>query len=216
MSQNPLARSTFKAVLHRHVRNKYQTDKKVEWWYTKFTAARRRRTARLSEQQNHRCCFCGRHTFLALEEKGKKSKWLMATMEHINPIGNGGSEKYENTAMSCDRCNNLRGTTDAIKFYEIMQDPIKRKSYLKNRVKRPGELRQRALTKANKTVFVMATYRFLFPILSPYFDAILVEIEKDEKIVHKAVTVENKTIDFQERFRDIFSYQAALLLERNT
>lgn len=48
---------------------------------------------RLSEAQNHRCCYCGCDIRVG------------ATIEHVVPLAAGGPNKWENLAASCDRCN---------------------------------------------------------------------------------------------------------------
>jgi long-subunit acyl-CoA synthetase (AMP-forming) len=55
--------------LKKKVREKYKTKEKIEWWFMKFNTARRKRTAKLSEQQNHRCCYCGGYTFFSENDR---------------------------------------------------------------------------------------------------------------------------------------------------
>jgi 5-methylcytosine-specific restriction endonuclease McrA len=81
---------------------------------------RRRLLALLSEQQNHRCCYCGiRAEILNRRSQGHTvpPRWH-ATIEHIVSLAAGGSNAWENLAMACYWCNNLRGLRDALAFYE--------------------------------------------------------------------------------------------------
>lgn len=56
---------------------------------------------RLSEAQNHRCCYCTRLTY---QKVGKEQ----ATIEHVIPRSRGGPHTFDNTVMACRRCNNNR------------------------------------------------------------------------------------------------------------
>jgi len=57
----------------------------------------------VSEQQNHRCCYCGIRT---TEVQGFK---YSATVEHIIPKSQGGPDDLDNYALACYKCNNDRG-----------------------------------------------------------------------------------------------------------
>ena len=71
---------------------------------------------RLSEAQNWKCCFCGCDT---TDERKKKHS---STIEHVKPKSLGGSNEWDNLAMSCDRCNNKRGNMPAEEFMELMNE----------------------------------------------------------------------------------------------
>ena len=74
--------------------------------YPNMTSAQRMR--KLSEQQNHRCCYCGVHTWT--QHYGESGPWqTMATIEHIKCRRDGGTNKKGNIVMACSRCNNHRG-----------------------------------------------------------------------------------------------------------
>ncbi|WP_367276275.1 HNH endonuclease [uncultured Erythrobacter sp.] len=53
-------------------------------------------------EQKHRCCYCGR-VF------GPKGSLLEATIEHLKPLADGGSNRQENLAAACRHCNQHRG-----------------------------------------------------------------------------------------------------------
>lgn len=59
---------------------------------------------RLSEAQNHRCCWCGDR----MTDPGTPGP-LMATFEHIIPRVLGGSDHPDNLAVACYGCNWSRG-----------------------------------------------------------------------------------------------------------
>lgn len=82
------------------------------------------RTARLSEAQNWRCCYCGfvmlspaaiRHEERAVLGAGPKkarrecAKYRRATREHLIPRCDGGSDALENLTAACRWCNEYRG-----------------------------------------------------------------------------------------------------------
>jgi len=55
--------------------------------------------ALLSEQQNHRCCYCGEHF----------THYNPATIEHVIPKARGGTDDYDNLVVACEPCNRQRG-----------------------------------------------------------------------------------------------------------
>lgn len=65
---------------------------------------------RLSEAQNWKCCWCGCDT----TDDRKKSN--SSTVEHVLPKSLGGSDDWENLAMSCNKCNNNRGNKTVEEF----------------------------------------------------------------------------------------------------
>ncbi len=110
--------------------------------------------SKLSEQQNHRCCYCYCRTWI-VDKPGWIDKELyfetdklpgmykshMATIDHIIPTAKGGKNHINNYVMSCYTCNNLRGATDALKFWKDIQSHVKgklfeKKSYVKRFIKK--------------------------------------------------------------------------------
>ncbi len=74
---------------------------------------------RLSEGQNHRCCYCG-HPVIFPKEINHHSKKRMATRDHVLAQARGGKNE-DNLVIACLLCNNLRGDMDAIAFFNFMQ-----------------------------------------------------------------------------------------------
>jgi 5-methylcytosine-specific restriction endonuclease McrA len=62
---------------------------------------------RLSEAQNHRCCWCGKR----MDETGPCDG--RPTFEHVTPLSRGGEDTPANLAIACMRCNNDRGDGEA-------------------------------------------------------------------------------------------------------
>jgi 5-methylcytosine-specific restriction endonuclease McrA len=58
--------------------------------------------ARLSSEQNHRCCYCGIRTNEAEHPDDQP------TLEHVIPRSQGGGDTYDNCVMACSLCNNQR------------------------------------------------------------------------------------------------------------
>ena len=191
-------------LLKTKVREKFKTDEKVVEWYCKFTRARRARLTKLSEQQNHRCCYCGRKTFLSREEQGKESKWLMATIDHIVTQDNGGTDNYYNTVMACDRCNNLRRKTGALKFFEITRNPERLASYVKtcNNISKLTKETKRSKSES-ETIFRVAYMRYWVPDSRIHFDAIIEEWLNNEIEMKRVQDQLKKIKDFEYRFNDI-------------
>ena len=80
---------------------------------------------RLAEAQNWRCCWCGRYTSIFRNRRNS------ATIEHVLPKSQGGTDDWENLAMSCARCNSNRGSKDAETFVPPVRDKKRRKSFYK-------------------------------------------------------------------------------------
>jgi 5-methylcytosine-specific restriction endonuclease McrA len=127
---------TRRPTVEEAVRRKWRRAAEKEWWYQKFAHARRRRLIKLSERQNHRCCYCTRLTWLfqtaptALQSGYQPdrlpgmSKGAKATLEHLIGISDGGTEHESNLVMACYRCNSVRSNwMSALEFWEIVQDP---------------------------------------------------------------------------------------------
>ncbi|MNK44983.1 HNH endonuclease [compost metagenome] len=106
-------------ILRSAVNRKWPADNQKEWWYMKLADVRRQKLLRCSEQQNHRCCYCGVRTWHPnYGETGSKRR--LATLEHVVARAEGGTDNMNNLAMACSRCNNGRGDHfEAMEFYEM-------------------------------------------------------------------------------------------------
>lgn len=81
---------------------------------------------RITESQNHRCCYCGHLMIRHLHQNGRPTPRNAATKDHVLPKTYGGATTYENMVAACLQCNNLRGEIDAITFYNIIQKWFKK------------------------------------------------------------------------------------------
>lgn len=71
-------------------------------------ADRRALRARLSEAQNHRCCYCG---IRMTEPSGKDDRTrTIVTIEHLIPASAGGKTTWETCVAACAGCNSDRGS----------------------------------------------------------------------------------------------------------
>lgn len=100
---------------------------------TRRTKRLRKLFIRLSEAQNHRCCYCGCETWIPdIIDGVERFKWNRATKEHINPRSDGGTYGKYNLVMACSSCNNARGN----KCYEEFIKLINKHPDYKDHVKR--------------------------------------------------------------------------------
>lgn len=67
---------------------------------------------RLSEAQNHRCCYCG---------------MIMnpPTLEHYQARCHGGQDVWENLVAACFGCNSSRKTQHPMKYWFARQQQIR-------------------------------------------------------------------------------------------
>lgn len=103
---------------------------------------------RLSEQQNHRCAYCG-VVMLHPAFKGPKKppraqppypavnwrsytkhkKMRRATLDHIVPRCDGGTLANDNIVVACKLCNNYRGNQPADVAFSRIQRLVNRKTH---------------------------------------------------------------------------------------
>lgn len=181
-------------VLSKAVNRKWPTPDRKEWWWTKFSAARRARTRKLSEAQNHRCAFCSRETYLSDSEREdryhKLSKGLLATLEHVIPQAQGGTDSPANGVMSCHECNSRRGTMDAWEFFEVRSDPKKwlahlsvSKKLMKQIKEKTPEMQAKKESRREMIAYELAVACFLDPDFKVRFDAVMVEFTRRMNIM---------------------------------
>ena len=89
------------------IRNRITKKQKLRW--------------RLAEEQNYRCCFCQEEMEMVFDYEDRKPPERGVTFEHIIPESQGGATTYQNGLASCSRCNQRRGLTPILSFYEKMQ-----------------------------------------------------------------------------------------------
>jgi len=87
-----------------------------EWWNGRYPRiSNKDRITKLSEQQGHRCCYCGVRTWS--KHYGERGSWMnMATIEHFRCKTHGGTFRYSNIVMACSQCNNQRALGPPVLF----------------------------------------------------------------------------------------------------
>lgn len=170
------------------IRQKYGTHEQITAWWVKFAAVRRRRVWKLSEQQNHHCCYCGRLTWVFTEDRLPwMSKRHLATADHFIPCAEGGSHGLANLVMACERCNNLRGCIDAMVFWEAMQDPKKLRQLIAERSRQIQRNKlvsdQRRAPKRQAFIFNLAYLLYVSPVARQMAADIVSEIDKKIRVI---------------------------------
>ena len=73
---------------------------------------RRKLMMKLSEEQNHRCCYCGTKVIHYFESESWQTTGNPpnngATFEHVLEYAHGGLFNYNNLVMACRQCNTMR------------------------------------------------------------------------------------------------------------
>lgn len=102
---------------------------------------------RLSEAQNHRCCYCsGEMTF-------DLHKDTSVTRDHVIPRVFGGQTTWENLVAACCKCNHTRGNMEAYHFHALMSAGNEVRLY-RAREREHERLGERLIRKAIKDVVV--------------------------------------------------------------
>jgi hypothetical protein len=186
-------------VVGRAVRKKWHTPEDKEWWYTKFTLARRKKTTQLFHKQGGLCYFCGKQTWLPGDTPISNNR--RATLEHVLCQGKGGTDHLSNLVMSCSGCNNLRGDMKFNKFLKLRRDPEAWRVYVKMKA---ASLQQRKVKVKEKRADARAAFIWKIAILlyvKPEWNVVVNEIrehfaeiqrKKDERFAKK---VANSSID---------------------
>lgn len=79
-----------------------------------------RNPLKLSEPQNHRCCYCTHVIERYRSYAGQPLPPNAITRDHLHPKSQGG-KNGENLLAACHQCNLLRGDMDAMAFYNLLQ-----------------------------------------------------------------------------------------------
>jgi hypothetical protein len=95
------------------------------------TQARDRKKVRLSEAQNHRCCYCGMVCYTNEEIQAhikntpKSHRTIsnleMVTFEHIMRQCDKGPDHHSNLVIACHLCNSIRSNRTAEEHYKWIQ-----------------------------------------------------------------------------------------------
>lgn len=87
---------------------------------------------RLSEPQNHRCCYCGHRMVKYTHKQYLTIPRNAVTRDHVKPKAHGGGNGI-NLVAACSLCNSLRGSLEAIAFFNLQQKWFRRDPTLQAR-----------------------------------------------------------------------------------
>jgi hypothetical protein len=103
-----------------NVQNMSEEEKQI--FFKNYRQSIRNKLSKLSEAQNHRCCYCGCQTWL-FEKPSNMSNNQCATLEHVVAKCHGGNNHKNNLVVACSGCNNLRSNFyDAYEFYNFISE----------------------------------------------------------------------------------------------
>lgn len=92
----------------------------------------RNHVARLYEEQDGKCYYCGTPDMYIRGNVTKKyhryNRHFMATFDHIVPKSEGGTYKFENGVCACLYCNSTRGNITVEAFIEKLDVQLKHKT----------------------------------------------------------------------------------------
>lgn len=104
-------------------------------------SGRKRVRRKLSEAQNHRCCYCSVTVWLDCDDGPLATQ---ATIEHIVTRANGGGNTQDNLVVSCAACNVERDQMDAFEYYEMHQNPQQLNMWRDARKQRRKQVKKRS------------------------------------------------------------------------
>lgn len=102
---------------------------------------------RLSEAQNHRCCYC------SVEMTFDTHCDTSVTRDHVIPRVFNGQTIWENLVAACNKCNHLRGNMEAYHFFALIFAGDHRRLWFA-RVREHDRLERRLVRKAIKDISV--------------------------------------------------------------
>lgn len=89
---------------------------------TPLGAERREILRGLVRLQLGRCCYCG-CSMGPVREAGAAESPIAPTIEHVDPLNNGGRDDERNRAAACAKCNELKGSLDVATFLRLRFNP---------------------------------------------------------------------------------------------
>lgn len=118
---------SYKAFLNKAVIAKYCNHPtiKIGDWFTLHTAVRREKTKKLWIAQGGKCAHCQKMTVLSEDVGLGKTPRNLATLDHIIPQVEGGTDSMRNLLMACRDCNSSRGCLPVGQFRKTR--PVKAK-----------------------------------------------------------------------------------------
>jgi 5-methylcytosine-specific restriction endonuclease McrA len=83
--------------------------------------ARRSKLEILSEQQGHRCCYCGTRFTEEPPSDIRLYHDPRPSIEHVIRIADGGAKSWDNEVAACRGCNRCRGEMDPHIFFDLVR-----------------------------------------------------------------------------------------------
>lgn len=130
----------------------------------------------LSEQQGHRCCYCGR-PFGELPRNVRGMLYLdpRPSIEHVIRLADGGRRVWANEVAACRGCNAARGAMDPNAFFELVQsghDAMRRtlrtRGTVRRGIARPQGWRARALVTLGEVVMTAQRKEYFALVYGPW------------------------------------------------
>ena len=106
--------------------------------------------SRLAEVQRWRCCWC------LCEMRGEQGFKNSATIEHITPRSQGGTDHISNLAIACNRCNNRRGSIPWETFLQAVEMNRPRIETSSSKCDADGRRQRREAAEQNKHIKQLA------------------------------------------------------------
>jgi len=162
---------------------KFSSPEAKEVWYTKLSRVRKMKCVKLSVEQDFKCFYCERECWLTPDQREGASSgdkaWRLgatrsATLEHLTPQSQGGTDSLKNLVMACHKCNSDRGVMPWETFLEMRRDPEKWADWRKTRAhaksERDTDRSVRSDNRYTKKAAELAVLFFHFPNLIIIFD----------------------------------------------
>lgn len=196
--EKKLKTKSYSERLRLAVSMKWDSPEIKEWWYMLHSAARKRKAIKLHTQQGGKCIYCERETWLFESDRNGLSSRRLATLDHVVPQSEGGTDNLRNLVMACSACNSIRGSMGFEKFKHLRTDADRWASYCKTiarlKTKKPKELTSKKLDKRNQFVLNIALLLYYFPKHGAYLKQMVQEV-MDKIEAARLARLENSAID---------------------
>lgn len=134
-------------------------------WFARFTAVRRKKLKLLHTKQNGLCWYCEEPTVLPEDLNGGPN---MATLDHLVPQVEGGTDSLNNLVCACSYCNSNRGTLDPLK-YKRVASRLKRLRITRDE-RRAAKAAKKLAEKLEDPKKQLATWRFFMALYFMSYD----------------------------------------------
>ncbi len=93
-------------------------------WEGKSSARRRRLRFQVFQRDDWRCTYCGQDLLLHLDTL------LAATVDHVQPLCEGGTSELDNLTTACNVCNSLKAGTRTMTIAQARKVVLERRKAL--------------------------------------------------------------------------------------